>query len=34
MVSKWYENENKKTGDLTPSKIFIRQPKDDIDLMR
>ena len=33
MVSKWYEN--KKTGALTPSKMFIGSPRNnDNDLMR
>jgi len=34
MVSKWYEN--KKTGTLTPSKLFMGSPRtnNDNDLMR
>ena len=35
MVSKWYE-QNKKQGNgaLTPSKIFVGSPKEEVDIMR
>ena len=34
MVSKWYEQNKKGNGAITPSKLFIGSPKTDADVMR